>query len=109
MGEELLKHQNHLQEEKTMTNTQTKEKIGSMFRVSAKSKPAAVAGALIAALKEHESVELVAVGAGAVNQSVKAIAIAKRFVQSLKCIPGFTDVQLDGENKTGMKLIVEKL
>lgn len=90
-----------------MAKTQTKEKIASILRVSTNSKPRAVAGALVAALKEHNSVELVAIGARAVNQTVKAIAVAKHFGQNLKCIPVFTEVQFDGENKTGMKLIVE--
>ena len=89
---------------------QTKEKIPSILRVSAKSKPSAVAGALAAAMREHGVVELHAVGAGATNQAAKAVAIARGFFaqedRNITCIPAFTGYQIDGKVKTGIKLIV---
>ena len=87
---------------------QTKEKISSVMRVSAKSKPNAVAGALAAALREHGAAELHVIGASALNQATKAVAIARVFLngRNLTCIPVFTDVQINGSTKTGMKIIV---
>ena len=62
-------------------------------------------------LREKGSAEIQAIGAGALNQAVKAIAIARGFVATsgmdLVCIPAFTDVAIDGEERTAIKLIVE--
>lgn len=81
------------------------------LRVSASSKPKAVAGALAAVLREDGKVELQAVGAGAVNQAVKAIAIARGFVApngiDLVCIPAFAEISIDGQERTAIKFIVE--
>ena len=83
-----------------------------VLKVSADSKPKAVAGALAAVLRERGSVELQAIGAGAVNQTVKAIAIARGFVApngiNLVAIPAFTKVQIEGEERTAIKFLVEK-
>ncbi len=82
-----------------------------ILKVSANSKPNSVAGALTVVLKEKDTVELQAIGAGALNQAVKAVAIARGFVApsgiDLVCIPAFTDVEIDGEERTAIKLIVE--
>ena len=82
-----------------------------VLRVSTKSNPNSVAGALAGVLREKGTAELQAVGAGALNQAVKAIAIARGFVapsgMDLVCIPAFTDVAIDGEERTAIKLIVE--
>ena len=81
------------------------------LRVSAGSKPNAVAGAMAAVLREKRIVEVQAVGAGALNQAVKAVAIARGYVAAggmdLICIPAFVDVIIDGERRTAIKLIVE--
>ncbi|HBN07905.1 MAG TPA: stage V sporulation protein S [Cyanobacteria bacterium UBA8530] len=81
------------------------------FKVSAKSNPSSVAGALAGALREHGRAELQAIGAGAINQSIKAIAIARGYVapggMDLICTPAFIDVLIDGEERTAIKLIVE--
>lgn len=83
----------------------------NVLKVSAKSSPNSVAGALAVALKENPSAEMQAVGAGALNQAVKAIAIARGFVApqgiDLVCIPAFTNIEIDGEQRTAIKLIVE--
>ena len=80
------------------------------FKVSAKSNPASVAGAIAGVILEGSEVELSAIGAGAVNQAVKAIAIARGFVApngiNLACVPAFKKSDIDGEKKTGMKLII---
>ena len=82
-----------------------------VLKVSAKSIPNDVAGALAGVLRERGSAEIQAIGAGAVNQSVKAISIARGFVApsgiDLICIPAFTDIEIDGEERTAIKLIIE--
>lgn len=82
-----------------------------VLKVSTKSNPNSVAGALAAIIKEKNIAEIQAVGAGAINQAVKAIAIARGFVapsgKDIICIPAFTDILIDGEERTAIKLIVQ--
>lgn len=82
-----------------------------VLKVSAKSSPNAVAGALAGCIREKGAAELQAIGAGALNQAVKAVAIARGFVApsgiDLVCIPAFTDLRIDGEERTAIKLIVQ--
>lgn len=82
-----------------------------VLKVSTKSNPNSVAGALAAIIKEKNIVEIQAVGAGAINQAVKAIAIARGFVapsgRDIVCVPAFTDIVIDGEERTAIKLIVQ--
>ncbi|MGH2374676.1 MAG: stage V sporulation protein S [bacterium] len=82
-----------------------------VLKVSAESKPKAVAGAVAAVVREKGMVELQAIGAGAVNQAVKAIAISRGFVApngiDLITIPAFTKVEIDGEERTAIKFLVE--
>ena len=81
------------------------------LKVSSKSNPNSVAGALANVIREKSEVEIQAIGAGALNQAIKAIAIARGFVapsgKNLKCIPAFTDIVIDGDERTAIKLIVE--
>ena len=81
-----------------------------VVKVSAHSVPKSVAGAIAAVIREHSQVEVQAVGAGAANQAVKSIAIARSMALvgvDLICIPAFTTVEIDGEERTAMKFIVE--
>ncbi len=82
-----------------------------VLKVAAKSSPNSVAGALAGVLREEGGAELQAIGAGAINQAVKAVAIARGFVapsgMDLICIPAFTDIEIDGEERTAIKFIVE--
>ena len=82
-----------------------------VLKVSSKSSPNAVAGALAGVLREKGSAELQAIGAGAINQGIKAVAIARGFVApsgiDLICIPAFTDIEIDGEERTAIKFIVQ--
>ena len=82
-----------------------------VLKVSSKSNPNSVAGALAGVLRENGSAEIQAIGAGALNQAVKAIAIARGFVapsgMDLVCVPAFTDINIEGDQKTAIKLIVE--
>lgn len=81
------------------------------LKVSAKSNPAKVAGAIAGAVREKGKVEIQTVGAGSLNQAVKALAIARGFVAPsgiyLIMIPGFKDIEIDGEERTAIRLIVE--
>ena len=77
---------------------------------AAKSDPNSVAGAIANEFREKGEVNLQAIGAGAVNQAVKAIAISRGFLAprgvDLVCIPGFVDIEIDGEERTAIKFIV---
>lgn len=70
-----------------------------------------VAGALAGVLRENGKAEIQAIGAGALNQAVKAIAIARGFVaphgMDLICVPAFIDITIDGEERTAIKLLIE--
>jgi stage V sporulation protein S len=81
-----------------------------VLKVAAKSNPTAVAGALAGVVRERGTAELQAIGAAAINQAVKAIAIARGYVApsglDLVCVPAFADVQIDGQDRTAIKLIV---
>jgi len=81
------------------------------LKVSASSNPKSVAGALAAVLREKGSAEVQAVGAGAVNQAVKAIAIARGYVApngiDLVAIPAFAEIAIEGEERTAIRFIVE--
>lgn len=89
-----------------------KEMNNEVLKVSSKSNPNKVAGAIVGVLSKQENVEVQAIGVEAVNQTVKAIAIARRFVEStgidLICMPEFSTVNFDGEEKTAIKFIVRE-
>ena len=81
-----------------------------ILKVSAKSNPNSVAGALAGVIRENGSAEMQVIGAGALNQAIKAVAIARGYVSpsgvDLVSIPAFTDIQIEGEERTAIKLIV---
>lgn len=76
------------------------------LKVSSKSSPASVAGAIAGMIKDGVPVEMQAVGAGAVNQAVKAIAISRGFLSpvgiEIACVPSFADIIIDGEYRTAI-------
>lgn len=82
-----------------------------IIKVSAKSRSTAVAGAIAGVIREHKHADVQAIGAGAVNQAVKAIAIARGYLQQdgldIVCIPTFVEVDVSGEERTAVKLAVE--
>lgn len=82
-----------------------------ILKISAKSSPNGVAGAIAGLVKENGKVEMQAIGAGAINQAIKAVAIARGFVApsgvELTCTPSFTEVTIDNEEKTGIRFTVE--
>jgi stage V sporulation protein S len=85
--------------------------VTEIVKVSSKSAPNGVAGALAAVVRERGRVEIQVVGAGALNQAVKAIAIARTYMAGtdidLCCRPTFADIEIDGEPRTAMHLLVE--
>ena len=82
-----------------------------VLKISSKSNPNSVAGAIAGLVKESTRAEMQAIGAGALNQAIKAVAIARGFVapsgKNLVCTPAFIDISIDGEERTALKLIVE--
>lgn len=81
------------------------------LKVSSKSSPASVAGAIAGMIKDGVLVDIQAVGAGAVNQAVKAIAISRGFLSPIGievvCVPSFADIMIDGEYRTAIRFSVE--
>jgi stage V sporulation protein S len=82
-----------------------------VIKVSAKSRSTAVAGAVAGVIREIGRAEVQAIGAGAVNQAVKAVAIARGYLAleglDVICIPAFTEVDIEGQERTALKLMVE--
>lgn len=82
------------------------------LKVSATSVPKSVAGAIAAIIRNGNQAEVVAIGAGAVNQAAKSVAIARGYVApngiDLICIPSFSQLEVDGQIKTSIVFLVEK-
>lgn len=81
-----------------------------VLKVATASNPNSVAGAIANTIKDYGEVEIHAIGAGAVNQTVKAIAIARGFMaplgMDLTCVPAFLNLVIEDLNRSGMKFIV---
>ena len=82
-----------------------------LLKVSTKSNPNSVAGAIANALHNQPTVEVQAIGAGALNQAIKAIAIARGFLaptgKEVWCTPSFSGTEIDGQEKTAIRLLVQ--
>lgn len=83
-----------------------------VIKVSANSRTSAVAGAIAGVIREHGRAEVQAIGAGAVNQSVKALVLAISYLQerdeiNVVCVPEFVDVEIDDKVRTAIKLVIE--
>jgi stage V sporulation protein S len=82
-----------------------------MIKVSANSRTSAVAGAIAGVVREHKRAEVQAIGAGAVNQAVKALVLAVGYLRNdgieVVCVPEFADVTIDDKVRTAIKLVVE--
>jgi stage V sporulation protein S len=81
------------------------------LKVSTRSNPNSVAGAMAGVVRQSGIVEVQVVGAGALNQAIKAVAIARGYVAAggieLVCIPSFADIEIDGERRTAIRLTIE--
>ena len=84
-----------------------------ILKVSSKSNPSKVAGAIANIFRENKNVELQTIGAGALNQAIKAVAIARGFLapsgKNIVVIPSFNDCIINGEEKTAIRLILETI
>jgi stage V sporulation protein S len=91
--------------------TPPQQRNGEVLKVSARSRPSAVAGAIAGVVREAGHAEVQAIGAGATNQAVKAVAIARDYLRETGieaiCLPAFIDVTIDDEDRTAIRLIVE--
>ncbi len=91
--------------------TETETDRSEVLKVSARSRPSAVAGAIAGVVREAGRAEVQAIGAGATNQAVKAVAIARDYLRETGieavCLPAFIDVTIDNEDRTAIRLIVE--
>lgn len=87
-------------------------KSADILKVSTRSRPSAVAGAIAGVMRQHSSVEVQCIGAGATNQAIKAIAIARAYLRDdhidVGCVPSFIDIAIDGEDRTALRLLVER-
>jgi stage V sporulation protein S len=83
----------------------------NMIKVSATSRTAAVAGAIAGVVREHHRAEVQAIGAGAVNQAIKALILAIGYLRldgiHVSCVPEFAEVTIDDKERTAIKLVVE--
>jgi stage V sporulation protein S len=82
-----------------------------VIKVSAQSRSTAVAGAIAGVMRERRHAEVQAIGASAVNQAIKAVAIASDYLEldgiKIMCMPEFVEVDIDGQERTAVKLVVE--
>ena len=80
------------------------------LKVSSKSSPASVAGAIAGMVKDGVPVNIQSVGAGAVNQAIKAVAIARGFLiptgYDISCAPTFSDIDIDGQSRTAIRIAI---
>lgn len=87
------------------------EADGDVLKVSARSRPSAVAGAIAGVVREAGRAEVQAIGAGATNQAVKAVAIARDYLRETGieaiCLPAFIDITIDNEDRTAIRLVIE--
>lgn len=83
----------------------------TMIKVSANSRTSAVAGAIAGVVREHHRAEVQAIGAGALNQAIKALVLATGYLKNdgifVSCVPEFSDVTIDDKVRTAIKLVIE--
>ncbi|MFN3372329.1 MAG: stage V sporulation protein S [Chloroflexus sp.] len=88
------------------------QRSAEVLKVSTRSRPSAVAGAIAGVMRENGSAEVQSIGAGATNQAIKAVAIARAYLSEegidIVCIPSFIDVAIDDEERTAIRLLIER-
>ena len=86
--------------------------MAELIKVSAQSRSTAVAGAIAGVMREHGYAEMQAIGASAVNQAIKAIAIARGYLEQdsidLAVVPSFTEVEIEGNERTAVRIAIFK-
>jgi stage V sporulation protein S len=82
----------------------------NIIKVSANSRTAAVAGAIAGVMRESRQAEVQSIGAGAVNQAIKAVILAKGYLANdgieIVCVPEFVDVEIDGKVRTAIRMTI---
>lgn len=103
--------ENMVEQETRFSDNGTAPTSVNIIKVSARSRTAAVAGAIAGVMREAHHAEVQAIGAGAVNQAVKAIVIAKGYLAEegvhITCVPSFVDVDIDTQERTAVRFVVE--
>jgi stage V sporulation protein S len=88
------------------------QNAAEVLKVSTRSRPSAVAGAIAGVIRESGLAEVQSIGAGATNQAVKAIAIARSYLNEegidIICVPSFIDVAIDNEERTAIRMLIER-
>ncbi len=88
------------------------QRSAEVLKVSTRSRPSAVAGAIAGVIRESGMAEVQSIGAGATNQAIKAVAIARSYLNEegidIICIPSFIDVAIDDEERTAIRLLIER-
>ena len=88
------------------------QRAAEVLKVSTRSRPSAVAGAIAGVIRENGMAEVQSIGAGATNQAIKAVAIARSYLNEegldIVCIPSFIDVAIDDEERTAIRLLIER-
>ena len=89
-----------------------RQSSAEVLKVSTRSRPSAVAGAIAGVIRESGTAEVQSIGAGATNQAIKAVAIARSYLSEegvdIVCVPSFIDVSIDDEERTAIRLLVER-
>lgn len=92
--------------------TRAVEHSAEVLKVSTRSRPSAVAGAIAGVIRDSGMAEVQSIGAGATNQAIKAVAIARSYLSEegidIVCTPSFIDVEIDDEERTAIRLLVER-
>ena len=87
-------------------------RVTEVLKVSTRSRPSAVAGAIAGVIRDSGMAEVQSIGAGATNQAIKAVAIARSYLSEegvhIVCIPSFIDVAIDDEERTAIRLLIER-
>ncbi len=88
------------------------QRPAEVLKVSTRSRPSAVAGAIAGVIRESGTAEVQSIGAGATNQAIKAVAIARSYLHEegidIVCVPSFIDVAIDEEERTAIRLLIER-
>jgi stage V sporulation protein S len=103
--------QNDIADREAVTSDVIIDEDSEILKVSAHSRPSAVAGAIAAVIRNHGRADVQAIGAGATNQAIKAVAIARDYLQpngiEIVVVPAFIDVTIADEERTAIRLVVE--
>ncbi len=88
------------------------QRSAEVLKVSTRSRPSAVAGAIAGVIRESGTAEVQSIGAGATNQAIKAVAFARSYLNEegidIVCVPSFIDVAIDDEERTAIRLLIER-